>query len=122
MGSGKTYHVVGLGRELQQGRPLYPAHTKLEIVQAIQKARRFTDEIEFWYAQTPRGCEWLNTPVPGTWITTPVWVQRFKVIACPVCGHRTEKDRGCGICNGSGITTTRNLKGYQPWQLKAQDF
>jgi hypothetical protein len=118
MGRSVTYHIIGLSRENEHGRNCYPAMNRLEMRQAMRKARIDEDCIEFWYAQTFTGCRILRVADTYDWTPTPQFLMKIKVIPCPVCGHRPRQEQGCGICRFSGITTEKVIKKYAPWQLE----
>ena len=109
MGRSFTYHVIGYSRPEGAREYVYPAMNRLEMEQETRKAFiRDGRVILRWEAQTRTGERILG----GKPIIPATLAQTVKTVQCPKCAGK-----GCSICNFSGITTTRWLRGFQAWQL-----
>jgi hypothetical protein len=109
MGRSFTYHVIGYSRPEGAREYVYPAMNRLEMEQETRKAFiRDGRVIVRWEAQTRTGTRILG----GKEIIPATDAPKVKTVQCPKC-----TGTGCSICNFSGITTARWLKGFRAWQL-----
>lgn len=112
MGHSRTINCIGETEPDANGiAEMAYANTALEVLQEIKK----NPAIKFWHAQTKTGDRILKLEHDGDdWIRKSddfVKLSRVKTIPC-VCKN------GCFICNYSGITTAKQLAGYQDWQIE----
>ena len=117
MGRSITINCIG-ETEIKEGKSsIYTAMNRLEVEQENIKAVRRRNPILWWYAQTKTGEKILGISSEiNRWTVTPEELSKIKTVPCPKCSHLDKP--GCGICNFSGITTKRHLKGYREWQLE----
>ena len=112
MGRSHTIVCIGETEQNENGEAeLFFANSSLEVLQIIKKH----PEVKYWTAQTKVGQTILKLGIyEFEYVrTSEDFVKNCKIKTIPcVCKN------GCFICNYSGITTKKHLKGFQDWQIE----
>ncbi len=121
MGRSYTYHCIGQGPieridDKSYRRREYYAMNRVEIAQETEKARKRGESIVEWWAQTGTGCRVLGDDAAQSWPVLAGDIKLPKLVACPVC--RGSGEKGCPVCNRSGVCKKGNEKRWLPWQIE----
>lgn len=110
-----TIHCIGrsLTTSGEETSKLFYAMSRLEVHQMAHKAAKEGLRLE-WYAQTAKGRQILGPGYCEKPIPTPVVPGNVDTQICPICS-----DKGCPVCNYSGICTPGNENKWMGWQIEA---
>ena len=111
MGRSITYTYLVTVKDKDDGRYLIGAMSKAEIAQIIKResySNRVPDEI---VAQT-----WKGEKALGRKVARVSEISLPRLVKCPVC---EASERGCCVCNYSGITPRNHWTKWAAWQLES---
>jgi hypothetical protein len=113
-----TYHVIGKSGDYELNGlndaafSIYGCMTRIEMLQALNKAEKVGHPIIEWVAQTATGAIMLGNAATASPYALLNRVKFPELVECPVCFGE-----GCVVCNYSGITEKDNWLKWLPWQL-----